>query len=478
VLYHLGRHGEARRDLQAYLDALPDGPKATSVHKVLGLLPPGRDEAPPPAPWPADAFWPEFVVLNPDATVETLIETVQQQRAYYAVITLGDKQWAVCSIYHQDGLRERLTAIADVIGANILTLRLEQLHNLWQPCTPVSPDMNAETIRQTIAASGGKTVVRRDDKVYGILDAVPSPHYPGLPTALFGPGTAFDRQRQTDLHHTCPHCQATFAYFRPVVTGDQLCDYACPACDASPIPAWIEERMQPHRWSEAGFLGSGDALQQVIATDQATLEQSGVSHEQIAAKLDELLDAAVAAYQDEFGEAIHAFNAELAASDTRSLDTVAKPTLRHDLDAAEAELRLGRLPAETAGARIGLFQVLLQLYLGYQYCPFTILKRPWSDDVPGIPIVDRSVDERSVILSLQMGLALPCRPGQTYRYAELDFLVINRETGDYLAGPGLIVHLIREHHFFEGLGSPYRVDPVAAARVLGLLTSPDGHAHA
>jgi tetratricopeptide (TPR) repeat protein len=38
----LGRHGEAQRDLQAYLDALPDGPKAAGVRKVLGLLPPTR----------------------------------------------------------------------------------------------------------------------------------------------------------------------------------------------------------------------------------------------------------------------------------------------------------------------------------------------------------------------------------------------------------------------------------------------------
>lgn len=47
-------------------------------------------------------------------------------------------------------------------------------------------------------------------------------------------------------------------------------------------------------------------------------------------------------------------------------------------------------------------------------------------------------------------------------------MVVNRGTGDYLAGPGLIVHLIRDHHFFEGPGSPYRVDPVKAAQVLGL----------
>jgi hypothetical protein len=418
------------------------------------------------------------VVLSPDNTVEMLIETVQQQAAYYAVIALGDGQWAVCPVYRQGGLRERLTAIADVTGPSILALRLEQFHDLWQPCAPVSPDMDTETVEQTVVASDGRTVVRQNGNICGVLDAIPVPHCPDLPTALFGPAMAFDRQRQTDLHHTCPHCQATFAYFRPVVAAGLLSDYACPACEASPIPAWIEERMRPNCWSEAGFLGPDDALQAVIDADRATLEHLSVTHEQIAARLDELLDAAVAAYQDEFCAATDAFHAQLVVSNVRALDTVAKPTLRHDLDAVKTELHLGRLPVETAGARIGPLQVLLQLYLGYQYCPFTVLRRPWSDDVPSIPIVHQSLNEHHVVLSLQMGLALPCQPGYTYRYAELDFLVINRDTGDYLAGPGLIAHLIREHQFFEGPGSPYRVDPATAARVLGLLTPPNGHASA
>jgi hypothetical protein len=38
-----------------------------------------------------------------------------------------------------------------------------------------------------------------------------------------------------------------------------------------------------------------------------------------------------------------------------------------------------------------------------------------------------------------------------------------------LTGPTLITHLIREHGFFEGLESPYRVDPERLPR---LLTSP------
>ena len=50
----------------------------------------------------------------------------------------------------------------------------------------------------------------------------------------------------------------------------------------------------------------------------------------------------------------------------------------------------------------------------------------------------------------------------------IDFLILNRKTGESFTGPGLIVHLIREHHFFEGQASLYRVDPAKAVRVLEL----------
>ena len=49
--------------------------------------------------------------------------------------------------------------------------------------------------------------------------------------------------------------------------------------------------------------------------------------------------------------------------------------------------------------------------------------------------------------------------------------ILNRETGESFTGPGLIVHLIREHHFFEGKESPYRVEPEKAVRVLELQQS-------
>ncbi len=53
-------------------------------------------------------------------------------------------------------------------------------------------------------------------------------------------------------------------------------------------------------------------------------------------------------------------------------------------------------------------------------------------------------------------------------WAYFDFLILNRRLGESVTGPGLIVHLIREHQFFEGSESPYRLEPSKAIRVLDL----------
>jgi hypothetical protein len=55
-------------------------------------------------------------------------------------------------------------------------------------------------------------------------------------------------------------------------------------------------------------------------------------------------------------------------------------------------------------------------------------------------------------------------------WGSFDFLLLNRQSGEYIIGPGLIVHLIREHHFFEGKESPYRVEAQKLARVLELVS--------
>lgn len=48
-------------------------------------------------------------------------------------------------------------------------------------------------------------------------------------------------------------------------------------------------------------------------------------------------------------------------------------------------------------------------------------------------------------------------------------MILNRKTGESFTAPALIVHLIRAHHFFEGVESPYRVDPEKVIRTLEIL---------
>lgn len=55
-------------------------------------------------------------------------------------------------------------------------------------------------------------------------------------------------------------------------------------------------------------------------------------------------------------------------------------------------------------------------------------------------------------------------------YSSMDFQVTNKRLGEKLFFPGGIVHLIRNHHFYEGRESPYRVDPRRACRVLDINT--------
>jgi hypothetical protein len=86
------------------------------------------------------------------------------------------------------------------------------------------------------------------------------------------------------------------------------------------------------------------------------------------------------------------------------------------------------------------FQVEVEIHTGFQICPWAL---------------DPNHSQ--------------CTAGQGVQHASADWFVRNLKTGRELRGPGLIVHLVRDHHFFLGLGSPLRVDPRELARLLDLV---------
>jgi len=147
--------------------------------------------------------------------------------------------------------------------------------------------------------------------------------------------------------------------------------------------------MRPGSFSEAGFLGPRERLNDVLAADARMLDDLGVSAQALAEQLGQILEAGVA--------------------------------------------------SESSSSRVKRYNVHIRRYKGPQICPFA--PEPHENPCPG--------------------------PG-IGRLASIDWKVRNTRNSVELSGPGLIVHLIASHGFFEGLESPYRVAPDALAKLLEL----------
>jgi hypothetical protein len=101
------------------------------------------------------------------------------------------------------------------------------------------------------------------------------------------------------------------------------------------------------------------------------------------------------------------------------------------------QLLAAALEAGGSRTRVSDFVVSIARFKGYQLCPFA------------------AEPERH-----------QCQAGGGQRYGSIDWDIRNRRTGRRLTGPGLIVHLIGAHGFFEGPRAPLRVDPRALAELL------------
>ena len=86
------------------------------------------------------------------------------------------------------------------------------------------------------------------------------------------------------------------------------------------------------------------------------------------------------------------------------------------------------------------FGVKVRLYTGFQICP-------WSENIH---------QEQ-------------CNYGTGVRYGSVEWIIKNREKRLEITGSGLLVHLIGDHHFFEGKGSPFRIEPKLLCSLLNLI---------
>ncbi len=63
---------------------------------------------------------------------------------------------------------------------------------------------------------------------------------------------------------------------------------------------------------------------------------------------------------------------------------------------------------------------------------------------------------------------LPCPYGDKGVFQKSEIIVRNKRLNEELVYSDLTIHLIKEHGFFQGKGSPYRLDPEKIVNVLEL----------
>jgi hypothetical protein len=181
--------------------------------------------------------------------------------------------------------------------------------------------------------------------------------------------------------------------------------------------------MRPGAWSKMGFLGCSESLELVLAQDNQTLKALHISCEQIAEALEKILQSAL----DQRNKLLEENSQEWLKREGREGQEPIFDLYQPDYI---PNFSLNNLPSTDLGYLIGnKFQVFMRQYRGLQECPW----------------------------------------GCEYDYlSSLTFLILNRPSGKFVTCSGLIVHLIRKHHFFEGIKTPFRVDPARVADVLEL----------
>lgn len=175
----------------------------------------------------------------------------------------------------------------------------------------------------------------------------------------------------------------------------------------------LENRMRPGQSSQGGFLGVNESLEAVIAQDEQVLARLGTTHEQIATILEKMI---VRVHEQR----------NLLSSDEYLERQTTFPNLYQPQK--NPHFSKENLPDINIGYLIEYFQIFFVQYRGFQDCP-------WD-----------------------------CSAGGSF-----DFMILNRKSGESFSAPALITHLIRDHHFFEGVESPYRVDPEKIIRTLEIL---------
>jgi hypothetical protein len=198
--------------------------------------------------------------------------------------------------------------------------------------------------------------------------------------------------------------------------------------------ATLEQRMVPGAMSASGFLAPGERLAEVIHRDATTLAALGVSHRDIADRIDSVIEV--------YWHNQHLRSRPTAEQFERSRPYFERLERTFEQKRAHIEGILGP-SCEPDGTYPLEWNLDLISCAGHQLDPFH------SSDIYGL-----------------------------YHRGAAHFRLTHRDAGkaDMLEGPDLITVLIRRACFFEGAVTN-RVDPALAARFLGLRSTRFRTAH-
>jgi len=195
----------------------------------------------------------------------------------------------------------------------------------------------------------------------------------------------------------------------------------------------LERRMRPGGYSTGGFLGEHESLLAVISRDAHTLNVLDITFEQISDALEHILQRAFTKREEIKKKNYQEYDRRENSEPKWHIPRF--PSI--DGHESVPRFTINRLPSIQVGYLVEKnMQVFLNQYRGSQCCPWGCDPETWGQ----------------------------------FTWGYFDFLIVNRRKGLFFTGPGMIIHLIRDHHFFEGLKSPYRVSPTKLALTLGLLT--------
>ncbi len=90
----------------------------------------------------------------------------------------------------------------------------------------------------------------------------------------------------------------------------------------------------------------------------------------------------------------------------------------------------------------------------------TTAREGWGDPV--------MVDGKFAVEVHEVRGKIPCPWGHPGLYPKTYVKLEKVETGEALVWSDLAIHLIEEHGFYQGRGSPYRLEPSELKRILGL----------